>query len=108
MPALKGDDRRATALRAHLHRLQAVQTVRFNALTGGVLVEYDGLVRSREAILRVLDDAGYLLVRQVPPLPAAMGTPRPHSLQGATGAAIKAVIHYVLDLALESAIIAIV
>ncbi|HET6233776.1 MAG TPA: hypothetical protein VFE41_02250 [Acetobacteraceae bacterium] len=103
VPALKGEDRRAVALRADLQRLPAVQALQFNALTGSVLMAYDGLVRSRDAILRVLYDAGYGVVR---PAPAVAGTPRPGGLQGATGAAIKAVIHCMLDLAVESAIVA--
>jgi hypothetical protein len=108
VPALKGDDRRAAALCADLHRLQTVQALQFTALTGSVLVAYDGRVGGRDAILRVLDDAGYTLVRQVPPLPAVPGAPRSHDLGSTTGAAIKAIIHCVLDLALESAIVAVV
>jgi hypothetical protein len=104
VPALRGDDHRAAALRADLQRLPAVRALQFNALTGSVLTAYDGLVRSRDAILRVLNDAGYEVVR---PAPAAAGTPRPRGLQGATGSAIKAIIRCMLDLALESAIVAV-
>jgi hypothetical protein len=107
-PALKGDDRRAAALCVHLRRLPAVQALQFNVLTGSVLVAYDGLAQGREAILRALDCAGYVLMRQFSKLPIAPEAPRPGNLRRATGVAIRAAIHCMLDLALESAIIAIV
>jgi Heavy metal associated domain 2 len=85
VPTLKGDDRRAAAVCSDLRRLPDVQALQFNALTGSLLVEYDGLVCSREAILHTLDDAGYMLVRQLPHLPVAPAIPRSGNLQHAAG-----------------------
>ena len=103
-PALKHEPDRAARLHSLLGRVEAVQDIRFNALIGSVIVEYENRTGTREAVLRALHDAG---CRLTPPTSSRFDPSGAPELPGAR-AALTAVFHYVLNLALEKAIVAVI
>jgi hypothetical protein len=104
VPALKGDHARAAALCERLLAARLVQTADFNPITGSVVVTHDQLVGTRDAVLRALRELGYSATLSTPF--SGAGKPRQRDVRGAAFVA-KAALHFILDHALESAIVAI-
>jgi Heavy metal associated domain 2 len=103
-PVLKHEPQRAAMLHSRLGQVEAVQAIHFNVLTGSVIIEYENRTGSREAVLRALHDAGWRLVQRTsPPFHPTASTELP-----AARAALTAVFHSVLNLALEKAIVAVI
>ena len=101
-PALRNKPDGIAMLRARLGQLDAVRAIHFNTLSGSVIVEYVTRTGSREAVLGALVEAGCRLRRSRTCTPA--GTPE----FPAARAALTAIAHRVLNLALESAIVALI
>jgi Heavy metal associated domain 2 len=103
-PALKGDHSRAAELGRRLVVTPLVQTAHVSATTGSVVVTYDRCVETRDAVFRALGELGY-----------AANLPAPFSVAGGscrrdvggTAFVAKAVLHFILDHALESAVVAV-
>jgi hypothetical protein len=89
-------------LRARLGQLDAVRAIHFNALSGSVIVEYVARTGARKAALGALVEAGCRLQRSRTCTPA--GTPE----FPAARAALMAIAHCVLNLAMERAIVALI
>ena len=102
--ALKGDHARAAALRERLLATRLVRTADFNPITGSVVVTHDRLVEARDAVFQALDELGYSVTLSTPFSDA--GRPRQRDFRPAAFVA-KAALHFILDHALESAVLAI-
>lgn len=96
LPCLRRDNPRATVLRARLAALPGVAAAKVSALTGSVLVAYDGHAATREQVAELV---GCCDRTPAPGVPAR--TPDPHPvlralmeklLEHALGAAIAAMI----------------
>jgi hypothetical protein len=96
-PSLKGKPDQVGMLRARLKQADPVRAVHFNTLTGSIIVEYDIQVSSRETVFQELNRAGCSVVSR-----------RPRVSAPAAQAALKAVLHCVLDLAVENVIMAVI
>ena len=100
--ALKGDHAQAVALCEHLLATRSVQTTHFNSVTGSLVVTYDPLVGTRDVVLRALGELGCSVI-----LPTrSSGVGREREFRAATYFG-KAALHFILDHALESAVVAI-
>ena len=103
-PALKGDHSRAAELSRRLIATPLVQTADVNAITGSVVVTYDRRVETRDAVFRALGELGY--AANLPTPLSDAGGPRRRDVSG-TAFVAKAVLHFILDHALESAVVAV-
>jgi Heavy metal associated domain 2 len=103
-PALKGDHSRAAELSRRLIASPLVQTAHVSAITGSVVVTYDRGVETRDAVFRTLGELGYAASLPTPFLDASGS--RQRDVRGAAFVA-KAVLHFILDHALESAVVAV-
>ena len=101
--ALKRDHARGAALRERLLATRLVQTADFNPITGSVVVTHDQLVEARDAVFQSLDELGYSVTLSTQFSDA--GRPRQCDFRPAAFVA-KAALHFILDHALESAIVA--
>ena len=103
-PVLKSKPDRAAMLCARLNRAHPVRAVHFNTLTGSIIVAYDSRSGGREAVLRALNRAGCRVVLRKSRVSAPAGV----AGLPAARAAFKAVLHCVLDLAVESAVMSVI
>jgi Heavy metal associated domain 2 len=103
-PALKGDHSRAAELSQRLIATPLAQTADVSAITGSVVVTYDRGVATRDAVFRALGELGY--AASLPTAFSDAGRSRQRDVRG-TAFVAKAVLHFILDHALESAVVAV-
>ena len=102
-PLLKSKPDRAAVICAGLNQARAVRAVHFNALTGSIIVAYDAQAGNREAVLRALNRAGCRMTLRRSRALAPSGVAELPAVQ----AALRAVLHCVLHLAVESMVVAV-
>jgi copper chaperone CopZ len=102
IPSLKGNGAATLAVAALVEALEGVTTARVNMLTGSLIVEYDGAIRTRERIFVALVELGYHLCARNPTHTSAKtGASWDATLAGAIG---KALVHVLLEDALYLAV----
>ncbi len=100
--ALKGNHAQAAALCERLLATRLVQTARFNPVTGSVVVTYDPLVVTRGVVLLALSELGFSAILSM----QFSDVDHERDFRAAAFVA-KAALHFILDHALESAVVAI-
>jgi hypothetical protein len=103
IPSLKGNGMATLVVSAHVEALEGVTTARVKMLTGSLIVEYDGAIRTRERIFAALVELGcHLSARN--PTQASAKTSWDATIAGAIG---KALVHVFLEDALYLAVAAV-